>query len=80
MNPIEGVLRKQGSPDIYIHIRQEKPETWIVTLEKDGKSFVQNWPARGPNAVGPPSIVEIYEHEYSGYTFIPFPGQPDLSQ
>lgn len=30
MVPIEGVLRRQGSPDIYIHIRQEYAETFIA--------------------------------------------------
>jgi hypothetical protein len=73
VNPIEGVLRKQGSPDIYIHMRQETPETWIVTLEKDGKSFVQNWPAKGPNAANPISIIKTYEGEHPGYTFTPLP-------
>jgi hypothetical protein len=32
MEPIEGVLRKQGAPDIYVHIRQDTPEAFFVTL------------------------------------------------
>jgi hypothetical protein len=73
MDPIEGVLRKENSPDIYIHIRQDNPETYIATLEKNGKQFVQTWPAVGPAAETPVSILRTYESDNPGYSFIPLP-------
>lgn len=71
MDPIIGTLRKEGSQDIHIHIRQDDPEAWIATVEKDGEVFVQNWPAIGAMAVDPASIVKFYEEENPGYAFVP---------
>lgn len=73
MEPIERVLRKHGSPDIYIRIRQENAETFIATLEKVGKTSVQTWPAIGPAAVAPVFILKTYENENPGYAFVPLP-------
>jgi hypothetical protein len=73
MDPIEGVLRKESSPAIYIHIRQDNPETYIATLEKNGKHSVQTWPAIGPAPATPVSILRTYESENPGYAFIPLP-------
>ena len=73
MEPIEGVLRKQAAPDIYVHIRQDTPEAFVVSLENDGKSFVQTWPATGPAPATPVSILKTYENENPGYGFILLP-------
>jgi hypothetical protein len=73
MDPIEGVLRKQGAPDIYVHMRQDTPEAFVVTIEKDGKSIVQTWSAIGPTPATPVSILKTYENENPGYGFILLP-------
>ena len=73
MDLVEGVLRKHGFPDIYVHIRKDTPEAFVVTLEKDGKSIVQTWPAIGPAPATPVSILKTYESENPGYGFILLP-------
>jgi hypothetical protein len=76
MDPTIGILRKEGSQDIRIHIRQDNPDAWIATVEKDGEVSVLNWPAIGPMAVDPKSIVKFYEEENPGYTFVPLAAPP----
>jgi hypothetical protein len=73
MDPIEGVLRKQGAPDIYVHIRRDTPEAFVVTLERDGRSIIQTWPATGPAAASPASIMKTNENENPGYAFEALP-------